>query len=402
MNDLKSLNPKKQQKIPKMKHKFWLIIILIVLGLFFWLNFAKDGVFNYVFNKGSGLKAENGKVNILLLGTPGGKHDGPNLTDTIMIVSYDLSSHQAALVSLPRDLWIDEQKAKVNALYQIGLNRGNGLNFTKQEIGKILGIDIPYAIRLDFSGFEKAVDLVGGINIEVVKSFDDYVYPVAGKENEMCGYQEKEAEILDEQAKSLNITAGKYLTLLDPEGKIATVSAKEAKEIEYTDQQVATIFRCRFEHLSFKKGPLSLDGVTALKYVRSRHGNNDEGTDFARSRRQQQVLQAFRQKILSLETLTDPRRIIDLIKTFGASVETNINQSEYLDFIKIVKQMEGTKSVVVDSTGENPLLITPPASNYGGAWVLVPKDKDFSQVKQFIQGILTELQTATQSGKIQK
>ena len=81
-------------------------------------------------------------------------------------------------------------------------------------------------------------------------------------------------EILNEfyKAKELNLSPGKVKALVDKEGKIATASATA---IVYSDNQVFKLFPCRFEHLSFQKGLTHMDGETALKFVRSRHGTNN-------------------------------------------------------------------------------------------------------------------------------
>lgn len=394
MSDFPSLNIQKSHLKMSQKNKMrgiikiaLLIFFLVALVLFglWWSSTSSSSVFNFVFGKESALKIENGRVHILLLGIAGSGHDGPNLTDTIMVASYQPTSAQVDLISLPRDLWLDEHKAKINTIYQLGLNQKDGLGFAQEEIGKILGINIPYGIRVDFNGFIKAVDLLEGIDVDVQNSFDDYFYPVPGKETELCDYEEKEIEINETKAKELNLSSGKVKALVDREGKIATASATN---IIYTDDQVFKLFSCRFEHLNFQKGLTQMDGTTALKFVRSRHGTNKEGTDFARSKRQQQVLQAFRNKILSTDTLLNPQKIIELVKTFDKSMEINIPTTLYPEFIKIVKQQKDIKSFVIDSTGKNPLLIAPPPGEYG-AWVLIPPNNDFGRIKKYMDDIFS-------------
>jgi anionic cell wall polymer biosynthesis LytR-Cps2A-Psr (LCP) family protein len=64
--------------------------------------------------------------------------------------------------------------------------KGGGIALAKAAVGKITGQRIDYAVRIDFSGFVKAVDVVGGLDINVENSFDDYQYPVSGKEDDPC------------------------------------------------------------------------------------------------------------------------------------------------------------------------------------------------------------------------
>lgn len=397
MDEIKPL--KLKSGIKRKVGKYWLLVLLLLLALFvsWWKSDSgSPSVVSFVFGPGSTLKTDNGRVNILLLGIAGGNHEGPNLTDTIMVASADVKSHQTDLISLPRDLWVDEHKAKVNTLYQIGLSRGSGLDLARNEIGDMLGVKIPYAVRVDFNGFIKVVDLVGGLDVNIERSFDDFLYPISGKENDLCQHKEEDREIGEEESKVLGVEPGNLKVLLDIEGKVATAAAKPGVPIAYTDQQVFNLFPCRFEHLSFTKGLTKMDGATALKFVRSRHGTNNEGTDFARSKRQQLVLQAFRENVLSLGTLGDLSKVTGLIKTLGASVESNIPVAQYPEFIKLVKGSQETKSFVLDTSGKDSLLIAPPTWQYG-AWVLIPPNNDFAKIHQYVSDIFSGKFDATES-----
>lgn len=326
----------------------------------------------------SRIKSRDNKVNVLLLGNAGGRHDGPLLTDTIIVASYNLKTDNVLLISIPRDLWIGELNAKVNTAYEKGVKKDDGLRFAEERIGSALSLPIHYGVRIDFSGFEKAVDTISGVEVEVPKTFDDYNYPIEGKENDICDNREQEIEVNDEMARTLNVQPGKKKLILTPSGKVATQSAD---------------FACRFERISFKKGIVKMDGETALKFVRSRMGTNGEGSDFARSRRQQLVIQAFKDKILSTETLFDLGKITSLIETFGQSLETDIPKDKFLDFYGLFKKMQKINTVVLGNLGEGKsLFVNPPPSEYGGAWVLVPPEEDWSQVADFVRKALEEEQ----------
>lgn len=355
--------------------------ILVSIAIFLITRSGTSSYVSYIFS-GTGLKSTAGQVNVLLLGTAGGVHDGPNLTDTIMVASYNLKTNQVYLVSIPRDLWLPALQGKANAVYQIGLSQNNGLGLTKTVMGNILGLPIHYALRIDFKGFADAVDILGGLDVSVDKTFDDYNYPIAGKENDLCGFEEKEIEITEEQAKQLNIAPGKGKFFVAPDGKIATDSAQEDIGAKY--------FTCRYEHLSFDKGPTRLDGDMALKFVRSRHGTNGEASDFARSKRQEKVLEALKGKMLSFETLTSPAKISELLKTFGRSIDTDISVKDAVEFYKLFSKVGKMQSFVLDDS----LLVHPPRETYGGAYVLVSLDDDFSTiqgyVKKILEGVITE------------
>ena len=335
---------------------------------------------NFIFQDEIPLKHTGDQVNVLLLGNAGGKHDGPNLTDTIMVASINLKTNKVYLISLPRDLWIDETKSKINAVYEYSREKEDGLYKTKSVVSQVLAIPVHYGIRVDFGGFMKAVDLIEGIEVEVEKGFDDYRYPIEGKEDDLCGFKEEEREFNEEEADKLNIEPGQLKVFVSPDGMIATDAADPKKGMEY--------FSCRYEHISFKAGVIHMDGETALKFVRSRMGTNKEGTDFARSRRQQKVLEAFRGKILSLETLTNPQKIKSLVDTFGQSIETDISITDTIEFIKIAKKIEGSTSVVIDDSEGKGLLVNPPMQNFSGAYVLVPKSGSFDIIHQYVKAVL--------------
>ncbi|TSC87554.1 MAG: Cell envelope-related transcriptional attenuator [Microgenomates group bacterium Gr01-1014_7] len=383
-------NPIKVRKVKRIITKLFpfvlVISLLTVLSIFLITLSGSNTVINFNW-PGNPFKSTGGRVNILLLGIAGGTHDGSNLTDTIMVASYNFKTSQVYLISIPRDLWLPALRTKANAVYQMGMNQNNGLGFSKTIMGNVLGIPIHYGLRIDFRGFVAAINTLDGIDVLVDRSFDDYNYPIEGKENDLCGFEEKEIDFSENQAKQLNIDPGKRKVFVAPDGKIATDSAEEDKGIQY--------FSCRYEHVSFKEGLTHMDGETALNFVRSRHGTNGEGSDFARSKRQEKALQATREKALSLETLFNPEKISGLIKTLGKSIDTDISVKEGLEFYKLLKNLNKTHNFVLDDSlrtgfplGRSSLLIHPPASDYGGAYVLVSQDDDFSIIQGYIRKLL--------------
>ncbi len=383
-------SPRKSRHHKKLIRRFVLIVSILAIftGLIIFLGTLphSSSVVNFLFSRND-LKSNSGEVNILLLGIAGGTHDGANLTDTIMVASINQKTNQIFLISLPRDLWLPALRSKANAVYEIGLSQNNGLGLSKTIIGNILGLPINYGLRVDFGGFEKAVDNIGGIDVLVDKSFDDFNFPIAGKENDLCGYEEKEIDFSEDEARKLNIDPGKRKVMIAPDGKIATDSAEEDKGAKY--------FSCRFEHIHFTSGLTHMDGETALKFVRSRHGTNGQGSDFARSKRQQLVLEAFKKKAFSIETLFSPNKIEQLIKTFGKSIDTDISVKESLEFYQLFRKVDKISTLVVDDSakiglpdGRKSLLVHPLASDYGGAYVLISQDDDFSSIQSYVRKVL--------------
>lgn len=350
-------------------------LLLVLIGAVYLLKVDK-----YVF-KGpktvvalitdTGLKSDKGRTNVLLLGIGGKGHDGPDLTDTLMLASIDKDGKDVVLVSIPRDLWVQELEAKINSAYAYGEEKNNqGLENSQRIISGLLGVPIHYAIRIDFNGFIKAVDLVDGLDLEINSSFIDPKYPINGKEDDLCGLT---IETQDKNGTKVQIV------------KDATGSAIPLTEI--TDQNDP--FVCRYETLTFKKGLTLMDGKTALKFVRSRHGTNGEGSDFARSARQQKVLLAFREKVLSEGTLTKPKTIIDLISTFGASIDTNISDEDIPLFAKLATKVDpqNIRRIVLDATDspDSKLEFGLP-QNYKGQAVIIPKNNDWEGLANYIKG----------------
>lgn len=363
------------------------IVLLVVLGIvpyavWWFFTASGSGVIELAFNRNK-IKEEDGRVNVLLLGNAGGKHAGASLTDSIIVASYDLRTNKATLFSIPRDVWLDNADAKINTVYQAGKKKtGNGLKYAEEKIGEIIGLPIQYGVRVDFNGFSKAVDLVEGIDVEVPKTFDDYNYPIEGKEEDLCGLTEKEVEMTQDQFTSLKLPQDTPAQPGVEEGK------KKYKVLVGLNDKIATEssdFACRFEHIHFDEGKTHMGGTTALKFVRSRQGTNGEGSDFARSRRQQVILDAFRSKILSLETLLDPGKLFGLAATFGESFETDIEKERFLDFYKLSKKLQGTDHVVLGDLGKGQSVFVVGAPGKYGAFVLVPKNDDWKTISDFVK-----------------
>lgn len=385
-------NPLKLRRIRSILKKF--IPITIVLGLLtalaiFLTTLSGSSVVNLI-TTGTSLNSDNGRVNVLLLGMAGGTHDGSTLTDTILVASYNLKTNKLHIISIPRDLWLPSLRTKANAVYQSGVAiQKNGLGYSEVVMGNIVGLPIHYGLRVDFNGFVQIIDSLGGIDVEVERTFDDYLYPIKGREDDMCGYIEEEREFSEEEAILLNIPPGKMKVLISPEGKIATDSAQEDKGAKY--------FTCRYEYIHFDQGRMHMDGETALKFVRSRHGTQGEGSDFARSARQEKIIQAIRSKILSLETLTDLQKIKEIVNALGKSVDTDFSITDIAEFYKLSQNLKQTYSIVLDNSEKDnlpdkrrSLLIQPSSLDYGGSYVLISQDDDFSVIHQYINNVFSE------------
>lgn len=290
------------------------------------------------------LKSSDSRVNLLLLGVAGGEHEGAELTDTMIFTSIDVALGDVVILSIPRDIWLDSLQAKINTAYFYGEQKSpdGGFVLAKDAVYQITGQPNHYTVLLDFAGFVEATDLLDGIDVEVERAFEDKKYPIPGKEKEDCGGDSE--------------------------------------------------YRCRYETAKFKRGLTHMDGETALKFVRSRNAEGEEGTDFARSARQQRVILAFKNKLLSTKILLSPGKLLALLRTFSEHVkfDKELTDEEIAGFANLfwrfVRGDNTLRTLSLDvGTEESPgFLITPPISQYG-QWVLTPRSGDWQEFQEFLK-----------------
>ncbi len=308
----------------------------IILATVFFVVFKFSQFYQKIYTpQKNHLTKEKQSYNILLLGYAGGKHDGAYLTDTILFLHFNLASKSAVLVSLPRDLWVkvptqngENFHTKINSLYQMELFPKNyptvPKNYSfKKVFSSIFGLPIDNYVALNFAGFKKAIDILGGVDINVEKSFTDYQYPIDGKENDICN---EETEKLFKEAQT-------FLQQEDnaqDKEKILKDNPKLDEFLKNSTESPHLAFPCRYETLTFKKGKTHMNGDLALKYVRSRH-SLDDGGDFARARRQQLLLEAVKEKALSLGVIP---KIIPLLEELGDNLKTDIDLDQIKKFTK--------------------------------------------------------------------
>jgi len=350
-----------------------------LLGALAWVVFGKvttlaplSVVSNII--KPKVLSQTDGWTNVLLLGIDarpeGNVLQGESLTDTILVVSFNLQEKKVLLTSIPRDLYIAESGSKINSIY--ALNNAS-VEAVKGAVEKVLGITVHYYVLVDFQGFIKGIDTLGGLDITVPETFNDYYYPIQDRETATCGL---DVASIVEQALANNT---------DP----------------------AFDFPCRFEQLHFIQGLTHMDGTLALKYARSRHAEGSAGSDFDRARRQQLVIEAAKEKALSLDTLVNPGKLQTLFQTYSQFVQTSIDVSDLLPFYNAAKSLAATRvqSIVLSdssSYGEGGGLLVS-RINDNGLWVIEPRVSDYSEIHALVRRKFMEaLPVATPSAVVQK
>ncbi len=282
------------------------------------------------------LKGEGeGRINVLLMGIGGEGHDGPDLTDTIMIASVDPVNHKTVLVSVPRDLWVKvphHGSMKINAAYAMGkydaLGKFDGsstnskaiaagFNSLDQVLQGVLGISIHYNVLLNFQAFRQAVDAVNGITVNVPTTLYD---PTMAWEN-------------------------------------------------HGNPVLA------------KAGVQQFDGKHALIYVRSR----ETSSDFARSQRQRAVILALKQKVVELGTLSNPLKISGLLSSFGKNVVTDLNMQDASQLYGIIKNIPETDVQSVGLGDEQQHLLT--TGRVGNQSVVLPLGgaNNYSAIQHYVR-----------------
>jgi len=315
---------------------FYLLVSLILgrLGVTSYLGLVGD----FIFTPTQKIQTREDRTNILILGKGGKGHDAPDLTDTVIFASITHTDPSLSLVSLPRDIWIPELRAKLNSTYYWGNQKkdGGGLILTKSTVESIVGQPVHYGLVIDFSGFMRIVDVLGGVEVDVERGFVDEKYPIAGKENDECDG--------------------------DPE------------------------YKCRYETIRFEKGTQTMNGETALIFARSRNAEGDEGTDLAREIRQQKILAAIQTKTLSSEVLFSPKKIISVWEVVRESVETDIDPS--VGAI-LARRLFQTRNQIKSYVLSEDLLINPPIQfKYDNLYVFIPKAGNWKEVQSWVKDIL--------------
>ncbi len=289
-----------------------------------------ESIKSFVFHSTPVMAGQNDdRINILLLGMGGPGHDGPFLTDTNIIVSIKPSTKEVALISIPRDLGVKIGQygwRRINSANSFGevASPGQGGEYARKIFEQMFALPIPYYVRVDFTAFVETVDAVGGVSINVPNAFTDYEFPG---------------------------------------DRFSTTT------------------------VHFKAEAQTMNGKTALTYARSRHGTNGEGSDFARARRQQLVLEALKQKMLSAGTYSNPITVQHIMSSLADHVTTNLNFPQIMYLGNLAKNTAGgIKTLVFDSSPNGFLVNT---TGDSGAFILAPKNGNFVPLQLALQNIFS-------------
>lgn len=333
-----------------------LLTIALVIGGYFGFKFWQTS--HSVFFGGGGsaglagckdisqLKKEGDcRINILLLGIGGPGHVGPNLTDTILLASIDPINNSIALVSIPRDLWVQIPgygSQKINAAYAYGKEYSkskkrsqqylDGFKLIDQALSPVIGMDIDYHVLVNFAAFKEAVNDLGGVTINVPETLYD---PTIAWENNA-------------------------------------------------------------NPLIANKGTQTMNGAQALLYARSRATSSD----FARGQRQRALLVAIGNKVLSLGTFSNPVRVSNLLSSFGQNVFTDFSLGNLKPIYGLVSKVPASNITSLDIASTPGNLVT--TGNLNGLSVVYPIAGifNYSQTAPYVRSTLRDGFIAKENGQI--
>ncbi|QQS20856.1 MAG: LCP family protein [Candidatus Moraniibacteriota bacterium] len=275
------------------------------------------------------LGESEGRTNILLLGKSNEHTAGQHLTDTIMVASLDFERKKIALLSLPRDLYVTlpelNLSAKINSLYQYDVKNNTGADTIKVAVSEITNLPIHYFAVVDYDGFSGVVDALGGVSVYV------------------------ERDLFDPRFPGPNYS---------------------------------------YETFDIKRGWHTLDGKTALKYVRERHA--DPEGDFGRAKRQHDVLLALRNKAFSLKILLNPLAIGNVIESLSEHIRTDLSPKEMRSLVARAEEFD-TKNIstaVLDAWKKTSLLrVSHIPVGPIAMFILLPRTGNWSETRELAENI---------------
>lgn len=387
------LDYKKQNMAPKSvkvtltKRKwFWpvvafLVLLMLVAGVFAWRasslvgSISSDGnLFGSFVRMIPGVEdklkgEEEGRINVLLLGMRGENVvGGGTLADTIMVASIRPAENKVTLFSVPRDFYAPNPatggKTKINAVYAYGQQdgRNEGMANMKKVVGEIVGAEIHYGISIDFKGFTDLVNSLGGVELTLDSPFEE---PLQFREPQVCDSYTFTKPAIDPKTK-LQMTEKKYHTRKDGSRYLA----KEYKLCYNENSECGGDFK-------LPAGTQTLSGDKALCYVRSRKTSSD----FDRARRQQQVIEAIKNKALAVGTLTDFEKINGMLESLGNNVKTDMQLWEMKRMYETEQKMQNPQiSQFVLENSEKGLLYAPESTPETG-YILAPIGDSYDRIR---------------------
>jgi LCP family protein required for cell wall assembly len=317
------------------------------------------------------------QISILVTGYGGGQHDGAYLTDTILELTYDPAKNAVTMVNIPRDLYVFVPYGgakigywgKINSAFSYVMQQqnSNGLssryrfesgnlnsqtdaavNLLKDIVEQVTGTRVDYWATFSFDGFRKFIDAIGGVDVNVETTFDDYEYP-----------------------------------------------ANDDPQID------ASVM-----HIHFDAGLQHMTGEKAIEYARSRHSLQD-GSDFGRSKRQMNVIKAVKEKAVHPDIMF---KVFGLMDALQGNMRTSLSVDDAqglltyfqgpggssLANVLLVSQILSTGNFLTDSNSYSAGYILYPyagQSDYSDIQAWLKQGRDFPQIRA--EGLKVQVQNGT-------
>lgn len=357
----KDLTASKKRRSPVLRVLKWAFLFILITGLGFagYTGYKLYSAQSKIIDREGGsslalrknvapseLNGEgDGRVNILLIGKGGEGHEAGDLTDTLLVASIDPFGKTAAILSIPRDLYVKVPgyySMKINAAYETGKDDAKGdekagVNLLEKTIEEHLGIPIHYYGMVDFTAFKQAADAVGGIDINIQGSDPN------------C------------------LNGGIYDPIFDWQyGKNA---------------------------LRLYGGQQHLNGTQTLLLSRARNSHGGCGmprSDFDRNMNQRKILVALKDKIFSLDTFSNPLKVVQLMDAAGDHVRTNIRTTEIARLYQLGKDIPSDQIQSLSLVdGDKPLV---QGAMINGASVVVPIAGvgNYDAIRAFVRSSLVD------------
>lgn len=336
---LGGLGPQGKQRPPRRRRgcliaSLVILLLAVVLGAFAITTGQRVLAFGSAISNQAPLSSQTNyvggsdRVNLLVMGFGGGTHDGANLTDSMMVMSLLPQSHHTTLISVPRDLWVQippnsGQYHKINTAYELASNNGQnpvaGGTAAAQKVSFITGLDVKYWLTINFQGFRDLINSIGGIDVYVPDTF-----------------------------------TAKYPKNDDPKVDPNYIKVR------------------------FTKGIQHMDGETAIRYARARYvlDNPAEGTDFARSARQQIIIKSALAKVKQVSTWPS---LFNAMTALQHTIYTNLSLADLMQFA-LKMDLNGAHRVGLNN--QNVLMdsVAP-----DGEAILLPQNGDWKAIIGYVK-----------------
>ncbi|HPJ16961.1 MAG TPA: LCP family protein [Candidatus Woesebacteria bacterium] len=317
---------------------FTLIFTSLYLGLFQLakitnkrIDYFPKLVINTLQNKSTASR------NILVLGLDprDDKIEKTNTTDTIMLAK--VSSKDLRIISIPRDLWVYSLSKKVNQIYELSQTQTDRYQYLKTNFEKLTNQKIDNLLIITSKNLIDIIKIVGGVDVQLEIGFKDTQYPNP------------------EYIKNPNPNIPIYKTV------------------------------------EFKSGLVHLDETNVVEFVRSRHGAETaalNGTDLGRINRQQLLINALQQKLLNLpKNINSLKILLNLYNYYSHSIETDLEDQQLFSLAyQLLPNLDkfSINKTVVPTSENNTTPIYHPNFNINGAWVFIPKEKNYQSLHNYI------------------